>query len=188
MSPELVSFITTHGYTAVFLGSLIEGEALVIIAAFFAFLGELSLSLVLLCAFLGTLLSDVGWFLLGRYTGVRFLERFTWLHTLSKGSTALVGRRPRLTAFLVRFLYGFRVIVPFSLGKTAIETNTYILYNALGVFVWVGIFGGIGYFFANGVETIIGKTQHLGLIMIGVTLLLIIGFSYLSKFTGRYIK
>jgi len=188
MSPELISFITTYGYAAVFLGCLIEGEALVIIASFLAFLGELSLPVVLLSAFFGTLLSDVGWFLLGRYSGTKFLERWTWLHTLSKGSVALVGRRPRLTAFLVRFIYGFRVIVPYSLGKTSIETSTYILYNALGVLLWVSIFGGIGYFFAEAVETIVGKTPHLGLMLIGMTFLLVVFFIYLGKITGRFIK
>lgn len=188
MSPEILSFIATYGYFAIFIGCLIEGEALVIIAGFLAFIGQLSLPIILLVAFTGTIISDLSWFLLGRYSGTKFIERWKWLHEISLSSTNLAGKRPRLTAFMIRFLYGLRVIVPFSLGKTKIHTSTFILYNALGVFVWVGIFTSLGYFFAEGIEALLGKTKHLVLIILIVTIILIASFNYLSKFTERYIK
>jgi membrane protein DedA with SNARE-associated domain len=149
MSPELITLISTYGYIAVFLGSLIEGEAVLVIASFLSYLNELELPLVLLAAFAGTLLSDVSWFILGRHSNDKYLNRWQWLRTMSDHSISVVGKRPRMAAFLMRFMYGFRVIVPFSLGKTSISFVTYVVYNALGVFLWVGIFSFLGYFFAR---------------------------------------
>lgn len=188
MSPEIVSFVTSYGYAAVFLGCLIEGEALVIIASFLAFLGELHLPIVMLLAFAGTFLSDYSWFLLGRYRSDHFLNRWRWLRDVSHQSVKLVGIRPRTMAFLMRFMYGFRMIVPFYLGKTTIPMSTFITYNALGVFLWVGLFCGLGYFFANVAESLFGKMKHLGLFILGGSVLLFISFSYAKKISARFVR
>ncbi len=192
MSPELVTLISTYGYLAVFLGSLIEGEAILVIASFLSYLNELHLPIVLLAAFAGTLISDMGWFLLGRYSSDKFLQKWCWLNTLSDRSISFVGKRPRMAAFLLRFMYGFRVIVPFSLGKTSISTVTYTLYNALGVLLWVGVFGFLGYFFASTMETLFGRVRHLEVfILIGVVGTIVI-ITHANRVVGprleRYFK
>ena len=181
MSPEIILFVSTYGYLAVFFGSLIEGDVLLVIACFLAYVGQLELPLVLLAAFVGTLISDFSWFLLGRHSNDALLQRWHWLRTLSTHSITLVGKRPRLTAFLIRFMYGLRVILPFSLGKTSISMSTYLLYNALGVFLWVGIFGFLGYFFAGAMETLFGRVRHLEIIVIGIVVGSIIIFSYINR-------
>lgn len=188
MSPEIVSFIATYGYVAVFVGCLIEGEALVIIASFLSFLGELQLPLVMLLAFIATFISDMGWFFLGRYSSDHFLNRWTWLSNLSHHSVRLIGIRPKFMAFFMRFMYGFRIVVPFCLGKTTMSTSTFMTYNALGVFLWVGIFSGLGYFFASAAEAWFGKMQHLGLITVIATIILFIGFRYVQKISARFVK
>jgi len=188
MSSEIISFITTYGYAAVFLGCLIEGEALVIIAGFLAFLGELHLPLVMLMAFSGTIISDLSWFLIGRYSSDHFLNRWAWLRNLSHHSVRLIGVRPKTMAFSMRFMYGFRMIVPFCLGKTSMSTSTFIIYNALGVFLWVGVFAGLGYFFATAAQSLFGKMQHVGLFILGGSVLLFIVFSYAQKISARFVK
>jgi membrane protein DedA with SNARE-associated domain len=68
LSPYLLELVETYGYLAVFLGSLFEGDALLLVASFLAYLGKLDLPLVMFAAFFGTWLSDIIWFLLGRYS------------------------------------------------------------------------------------------------------------------------
>lgn len=188
LSPDLLNFVETYGYLAVFLGCLIEGEALVIIASFLAFLGELHLPIVMLLAFIGTLMSDLSWFLLGRYSSDHFLNRWDWLRNLSHHSVRLVGVRPKTVAFLMRFMYGFRMIVPFCLGKTTMPLSTFILYNSLGVLLWVGLFSGLGYFFATAAESLFGKMKHLGLFILGGSIILFFVFSYAQKVSARFVK
>ena len=188
MSPEIVSFVTTYGYAAVFLGCLIEGEALVIIASFLAFLGELHLPTVMLLAFTGTFISDFSWFLLGRYSSDRFLNRWSWLRNFSHHSVRLVSVRPKMMALLMRFMYGFRMIVPFCLGKTTISMSTFVIYNALGVFLWVGLFCSLGYFFATAAESLFGKMKYLGLFILACSIVLFIGFHYVKKMSARFVR
>ncbi len=188
LSPYLIELVTTYGYLAVFLGSLIEGDALLLVASFLAYLGKLNLPVVMLAAFLGTWLSDVIWFLLGRYSNSKFLERWQWLHTLSKHSITMVGKRPRLMAVTVRFMYGLRMVIPLSLGKTSMSTSSFMIYNALGVLIWVGVFSALGYFFASVTETLFGRMKHLDIILPIIIVGTMLAFIYASHIIEYALK
>lgn len=185
LSPYLIQLVSSYGYLAVFLGSLIEGDALLLVASFLAYLGKLDLSIVMFMAFLGTWFSDIIWFLLGRYGSKSFLERWSFLNTLSNRSVDIVGRRPRLMALSLRFMYGLRIVIPFCLGKTTMSTRNFLFYNAIGVAVWVGIFSALGYFFATIAESVFGRMRHLEIILpliIVTTLLLFIYASHIFEY------
>lgn len=185
LSPYLLQLVETYGYLAVFLGSLFEGDALLLVASFLAYLGKLDLPLVMLAAFFGTWLSDIIWFLLGRYSHNTVLARSEFLNSLSNRSADIVGKRPRLMALSMRFMYGLRMVIPFSLGKTSMSTSSFLIYNAVGVWIWVFVFTALGYFFATITETIFGRMKHLEIILpiiIVTTLLLFIYASHIIEY------
>jgi len=185
LSPYLLQLVETYGYLAVFLGSLFEGDALLLVASFLAYLGKLDLPLVMLAAFFGTWLSDIIWFLLGRYSHNTWLARSEFLNSLSNRSADIVGKRPRLMALSMRFMYGLRMVIPFSLGKTPMSTSSFLIYNAVGVWIWVFVFTALGYFFATITETIFGRMKHLEIILpiiIVTTLLLFIYASHIIEY------
>ena len=62
----LEAFVTRWGYLAVFLGSLIEGESIILPAGYFASQGYLSLYKIMLIAFVGTVIADQLLFVFGR--------------------------------------------------------------------------------------------------------------------------
>ena len=74
MSPELL--LQKFGYLAVYVGTFLEGETILVLAGFFAERGYLHLPLVALCAFGGAYTGHVFWFWLGRSQGVKMLDRF----------------------------------------------------------------------------------------------------------------
>ena len=185
LSLHLLQLVETYGYVAVFLGSLIEGDALLLVASFLAYLGKLNLPLVMLAAFFGTWLSDIIWFLLGKYSSHPRFNDWNWLHSLSSKSVNIVGKKPRMMAVFMRFMYGLRIVVPFSLGKSPMSTSSFMVYNALGVLIWVFVFSALGYFFANIAETIFGRMKHLEIILpiiIVATLLLFIYASHIIEY------
>lgn len=192
MPPELILFISHYSYLAIFFGCWLEGEALIVIASFFAYQGSMYLPYVIIAAFCGTIVSDIGWFLLGRHSDDRLLKRWHWLQSISGHSINFVRKRPRLFALLFRFMYGFRIIIPFSLGKTHVSMSTYLIYNALGVFIWVGTFAGIGYFFASAVETFFGRIKHfevvIALVVIATFICFTYGHRFVQKMLTRYTK
>jgi membrane protein DedA with SNARE-associated domain len=71
----LESLIATYSYPALFAGTVLEGEAVLIIAGFLAYRGYLELPYVILVAFLGAFLGDQLFFQIGRRVGAAFLEK-----------------------------------------------------------------------------------------------------------------
>ncbi|OGW54076.1 MAG: hypothetical protein A2Y81_02175 [Nitrospirae bacterium RBG_13_43_8] len=59
----LENLIKTYGYWAMLIGTFLEGETILIIGGFVAYLGYLKLSLVMLIAFIGSfsVSSDFNW-------------------------------------------------------------------------------------------------------------------------------
>src|SRR5512139_1531612 len=96
-----VTHYTHYGYIVLFLGVLLEGEAVLVAAGALAHRGDLSLPIVILTAFGSSVVGDQAWFHVGRRFG-----------------TAFVQRRPRLSARLdvvTRFIarYGMWFVVGF---------------------------------------------------------------------------
>jgi membrane protein DedA with SNARE-associated domain len=185
LSPHLLYIVEHYGYLAVFFGSLIEGDALLLVASFLAYLGKLDLLPVIIAAFFGTWLSDMSWFILGRYSSHPCIKNWHWLHKISDKSTDIVSKRPRLMALTMRFMYGLRMVIPFSLGKSTITTRNFLIYNVLGLVIWLMVFSALGYFFASITETIFGRMQHLEIILpliIVVTLLLLIYAGHIIEY------
>jgi hypothetical protein len=68
-SMEAAALIARYGYAAVFAGTLLEGETLLLLAAYAAHRGYLDWATVVVVAWLGATLGDQLWFALGRYRG-----------------------------------------------------------------------------------------------------------------------
>lgn len=163
---ELFSFISEYGYVAVFFGSLFEGESILLIAGHLAQQDHLSLSFILLYAFLGAVAGDLIWFLAGRYGGHRITRRFPFLLRWSVKSTTLIQKHPRAISTLMRFMYGFRSVVPFSIGLSGIHLRTFLPWNMLGALLWVSVFGGVGYLLGEAFEALVGNVRRMELVLI----------------------
>lgn len=178
-----------YGYLAILAGCMLEGEALVVLGGFFAYHNTMHLPLVALAAFTGTMISDIGWFMLGRYSSDAFLHRWSILRYISSHSVNIAGKRPRLLSFFFRFMYGFRILIPFSLGKTSMTTSTYLTYNALGILLWVAVYAGIGYSFASTIEVFFGRMKHIelviGLVILGIGVVFVAGHHLAEKALNR---
>jgi len=68
-SISVISFIVSYGYVAILIGSLFEGETILIIGGLAVHQGLLVLPIVFLCSLVGTVISDNVFFFLGRYKG-----------------------------------------------------------------------------------------------------------------------
>ena len=69
------SFIENYGYLAILVGTFLEGETILILAAFAAHRGYMHLEWVIAAAFAGSLCGDQLFFFLGRRHSERFLKK-----------------------------------------------------------------------------------------------------------------
>ena len=73
---DLPALIQQYGYLAVFFGSVLEGETLLVLAGIAAHRGYLSLQWVVAIAAVGAFIGDQTCFLIGRLLGQRVLARW----------------------------------------------------------------------------------------------------------------
>ena len=145
----LQDLIRQFGYPALVLGTFLEGEVSLLLAAYMAVRNVLEIEWVALCAFLGTFASDQLWYYLGRRHGRALLERKPRWQPLGERASALIKRYPDLWVLCFRFLYGLRTVMPLTIGLSGYSWRRYLLLDAIGAGVWAGGISLLAYSLGN---------------------------------------
>lgn len=189
---EILVYLTTYGYVAVFLGAMFEGEVVVILSGLFAQQGYLSFCLVILLVQIAATLNDAMWFLIGRYRVPKWLYKKAWFQKLAARPMELISGRPELLALSMRFMFGFRSLIPLGLGLSHLSVPRFFFFHAIGTFAWAVSLASIGYFFGGMLETLFGRIRYPELVMVSVVIVAVVLFFSLSKlfkrFLGRKLK
>jgi len=175
MSIELFKeLIAQYGYLALFIGTFLEGETILLLAGFAAQSPDfnLDLRLVILTAFCGSLAGDQTAFFIGRHFGRRLVERSEkWRQRAEKVHTML-RKYHEVLILSFRFFYGLRNLTPFVLGTADITVLKFFLLNAVGAAIWAVAFAFIGYAFGSLLENVlirvIDNVHHVELAVLGV--------------------
>jgi membrane protein DedA with SNARE-associated domain len=122
---NLPEIIQSYGYTAVFVGTFLEGETVLLLAGFAAHRGYLSLPGIMVIACFASFLGDQLYFYLGRRYGIRLTDRFPKLKTKVEDFRTLLHRFHVPVILSLRFLYGLRIAGPIALGMTGITWLRY---------------------------------------------------------------
>lgn len=192
----------TWGYLLVFLGSLGEntamlglilpGGTLALLGAFYARLGTLNLGLVIVFAWMGTVLGYHCDYLFGRFVLGRVLPRW---------SKSRLGRRIRLAgrmrlarmflfkhggkAILISHLVGhLRSFIALSAGLTRMSYPRFLLFELLAALLWNTAYSLLGYFVAIEIDTLLLVIERAGW-GIAVAIALIAGIWYIRKYMAR---
>lgn len=172
----LPTLIAQYGLIAVFAGSLLEGETLLLLAGYAAHRGYLDFAAVVAVAMLGAVIGDLGWFVLGRYQGRRLLDRHPRLGDKVRRALALIERHPTKILLAMRFAWGLRIALPVAIGMSRIPWRRFLLLNLLSALLWAPVVAGAGYAFgaliarhAAGLH----RAEHWGMLAV-VTLALVI--------------
>lgn len=174
MSPE--SLLQDFGYLAVFVGTFLEGEAILVAAGFFASRNYLDPFAVGIVAFAGAYLGHLFWFWLGRVHGVRLLDRFPKMKR-HFGKGVRVFERYGVTAIiLTQWLYGLRITCAVIIGMSRIGLLKFLFYQAISCALWAGIITAAGYYFGRAIESVLGRVEHIEKYGLAVIALIAIGF------------
>jgi membrane protein DedA with SNARE-associated domain len=140
-----VNFVQEWGYLAVFLGSLVEGESVILTASAMARLGHLSIYKVGIIAFTGTLIADQVLYLVGWYYGDSIFERFPSLKEKSARTFELLHKYDTLFIIACRFIYGIRVTSSIIIGAAGVKPWRFIPLNFLSAAIWAIVSCTAGY-------------------------------------------
>jgi membrane protein DedA with SNARE-associated domain len=142
---HISGLIQDYGYLAVFFGTLLEGETVLLIAGFAARRGYLVLQYVIAIGVVAAFLGNQVFFVIGRMSGDRLLTRFPKLAPQAARTTELLQRYDLPLIVLLRFLIGFRIAALVAIGMTPYPWYRFALLDLIGAVVWVGFLTGLGY-------------------------------------------
>ncbi|RAI45660.1 DedA family protein [Rhodoplanes roseus] len=130
-------------------GAPVPGESLLLFASALAGRGELSLPTLMIGAWVGAVVGDNIGYLIGRFGGralvLRFggriglnAERLAWVETV-------FARWGPLTVAGARFVAILRQLNGIVAGTLAMDWRRFVVFNAIGAALWVGVWMTIGY-------------------------------------------
>lgn len=155
MTLNLTDLISNYGLIAVFAGTFIEGEGILITAGILAGGGLLNPVSVWLTASLGAWLGHLFWFLVGRRLGDQsVLSRYKWLGERIRRVDKIIQRHPGTSIFTLQYLYGLRIIGAIAFGLTQLSFGQFLFYEALNCPLWAALIESAGYLLGGTVTRI----------------------------------
>jgi membrane protein DedA with SNARE-associated domain len=159
MTPE--TLLEQFGYLAVFVGTFLEGEAILVAAGFFAAGGYLDVVWVTVVAFFGAYAGHIFWFWLGRAHGVRLLDRYPKMKRHFGKGIRVFERYGAAAIIITQWLYGLRITCAVIIGMSRISIVKFLLYEAASVGAWAVVITALGYYFGRAIQTVLGRVEHV---------------------------
>ena len=140
--------------------------------------GLLSLKMVMLTAFVGTLLFEQCMFFVGRVYGARLLKKYPSLSEKADKVIEFLHKYDSVFIFSFRFVYGIRNISPIIIGLAGIRPLKFSLLNIPAAFIWAISVAGAGYKFADFLEAAKNDIYYLQICALVVFVCLLLYFLY----------
>jgi membrane protein DedA with SNARE-associated domain len=146
------SLVITYGYLGVFLGTMLEGEATVVLAGILCHQGFFELFSVIFVALMGTLIGDQVFYYLARWKGYEWACKSSRFRKNYPKASELLGRHATWILLMSRFLYGLRMVIPATCGVMRIPAWRYSLLNLGSALIWTPVMVWLGYAFGKSVQ------------------------------------
>jgi membrane protein DedA with SNARE-associated domain len=182
----LQQLIETYGYLAVFVGALLEGETVLMLAGFAAQRGYLELPWVITVALIGGFLGDQFYFFLGRRYGKRITARYPVVHERAAKVHEWLHRYHAPLIVGIRFMYGFRIIGPIVLGMGHVPALKFMALNFIGACLWAVLIAGAGYLFSEALDTLPANGRRYEYWGFAAIVLIGLGVWALHRYRARY--
>jgi membrane protein DedA with SNARE-associated domain len=183
MSAE--SLLEQFGYLAVFIGTFLEGEAILVAAGFFASRQYLNVYVVAIVAFAGAFAGHLFWFWLGRKYGVRLLDRFPRMKRHFGRGIRVFERYGAAAIIITQWLYGLRITAAVIIGISRISLMKFLIYQTISCAVWVVAITAAGYYFGRAIEALLGRVEHIEKYALAAILIVALGFWIYHRWKER---
>jgi membrane protein DedA with SNARE-associated domain len=182
---SLAQLLSEYGYLAVFIGCLLEGETILLLAGFAAHQGYLSLWTTLWIAFIGATIGDQCFFWIGRRWGQELLQRIPKAATRVQRVKTLLQRHHALIIVGIRFMYGLRILGPIVIGASDVPVWRLATFNVLGAAIWAPLIGGLGYAFGHALELLVNSVEQVELVALILIIAVGVGVAIVSRWRSR---
>lgn len=159
------NLIREYGLWAVIIGAMFEGELTLLFAGVLAHYGLFSFGEVLISGTFGGFLGDVLGYLFGHYCKVK-IKQCEFYQRAQPRLEKLSARYGVFAVFLVKYIYGLRTASAIFWGLAPMRFRRFGPLTLASCGAWVLLMSGVGYFFSNAIELVIGRVQRLGVVLL----------------------
>jgi Uncharacterized membrane-associated protein len=170
---DTLQFLVKHGYIVLFgsvlaqqLGVPLPSTPFIVAAGALAHTGKLSFAAVLLVACCAAIMADLVWFEIGRRRGTRVLQFLCRISLepdycvrRTENSFARYGAKTLVVGKLVP---GVSVLATPMAGVYGFSRSRFLLFDGLGVLLWIGTFELLGYLFSDQLEDVLAYASRFG--------------------------
>ncbi|HZD58997.1 MAG TPA: DedA family protein [Anaerolineae bacterium] len=183
----LLRYFNVYGYYIVFLllflenffviGLVMPGETILLIAAFAASQGVLTIVYVIITAAIAAITGNIAGYFIGKKGGRPLIEkyggRFVSAERIEAAERYFDVHGPK-TVFIGRFAAGVRVFIPLLAGASQMNFAKFILYTVAAVISWTVGIGIVGFFFGQNWVLISKFLGRFGLVALATIVVFII--------------
>ncbi len=191
---HIEAIITHGGYVILFIFTTLEGIPLVgmavpghiaiVVAGFFARIGTLDLTIVIIISVIGAILGDYIGFTLGRKYGLSFIDKirpyFFVRDSHIEKTRNLLARHTGKAMIIGRFSPVTRALMPFLVGTTHTSSRKFWFYNIIGGISWAVISIFVGYVFGAGYHAAAGTLGKFVVAALIFAIITIWGYRFIN--------
>ncbi len=142
MDEVLKTFLENHrdlAYPIIFVWCMAEGELALILGGIFAHEGHVNLAAIIFVAGCGGFAGDQVYFYIGRCFKSRIQKRLRKQRRKFALAHLLLKHRGSVVIFIQRYMYGFRTVIPMSIGLTRYSARKFAVINFISAQIWAAI-------------------------------------------------
>jgi len=192
---DTLQFLVKHGYVVLFaavlaqqLGLPLPSTPFILAAGALAHSGQLNFAAVLFLACAAAVLADLSWYEIGRRRGTRVLQLLCRISLepdycvrRTENSFARYGAKTLVVGKLVP---GVSMLATPMAGVYGLARSRFLLFDGLGVLLWIGTFELLGYLFSDQLEDVVSYASRFGgllFVILAGGLVAYVGWKYMQR-------
>ncbi len=172
-------------YPIIFVWCMLEGELALILGGIFAHEGHVNLGLIIFIAGLGGFVGDQIYFYIGRYNKKYIQKKLKKQRRKFAVAHLLLQKFGWPIIFIQRYMYGFRTVIPMSIGVTRYSAKKFAFVNLISAWSWAAITILLSWYFGEEIWLFVAWAgehwYYAAALIIGFLSLMIFGFKQLEK-------
>jgi membrane protein DedA with SNARE-associated domain len=174
-------FLEQYGYLALMVGTFLEGETAILVASSLVHNGLFKIPSTVFFAFAGAFISDWLYYSIGYFNGKYYLAKRPKLEAKVLPVQRFMHKNSTQVLLIYRFLYGFRIIIPITIGLCRIPPRTFLIFSIISGVIWASVVSGIGY--------LAGAIFNIDSVVLEKNIFFIVtGFAIIGLFMGFLVK
>src|ERR1700730_8796213 len=170
---KTLEFLVRHGYVVLLgwvfveqLGLPIPSIPLLLAARALAASGRMNTFAALAIPMFAAVCADFLWYQLGRIKGIKILQLLCKISlepdSCVRRTEGVFSRQGARSLLFAKFLPGLGTVASPLAGVFHLRVTRFLMFDALGTFLWAGTFLGAGFIFSAQIERIAERLASLG--------------------------